>query len=75
MIYLSGGTDAFRQTLLIELYPKKSRADERQAGRKGNENPKPMRFSAGFSLLARPLYLIPHRKSTRGKKIYVYHVR
>lgn len=49
-------------------FTRKSRADERQAGRKGNENPKPMRFSAGFSLLARPLYLIPHRKSTRGKK-------
>lgn len=50
-------------------FTRKSRADERQAGRKGNENPKPMRFSAGFSLLARPLYLIPHRKSTAAKNL------
>jgi len=51
MIYLSGGTDAFRQTLLIELYPKKAGRMSAKRGEKAMKIQSPCGFPQGFRCL------------------------
>ena len=70
MIYLSGGTDAFRQTLLIELYPKKPLMSAKR-GEKAMKIQSPCGFPQGFRCL-HVHYTLSHIENQPAAKKFMF---
>lgn len=71
MIYLSGGTDAFRQTLLIELYPKKAGLMSAKRGEKAMKTQSPCGFPQGFRCL-HVHYTLSHIENQPAAKKFMF---
>lgn len=71
MIYLSGGTDAFRQTLLIELYPKKAGLMNAKRGEKAMKIQSPCGFPQGFHCL-HVHYTLSHIENQPAAKKFMF---
>lgn len=71
MIYLSGGTDAFRQTLLIELYPKKAGLMSAKRGEKAMKIQSPCGFPQGFRCL-HVHYTLSHIENQPAAKKFMF---
>ena len=71
MIYLSGGTDAFRQTLLIELYPKKAGLMSAKQGEKAMKIQSPCGFPQGFRCL-HVHYTLSHIENQPAAKKFMF---